>query len=147
MCVCVGGGIYLDRFLVSERDGCQLHRLVVISLGKVPRYRWVDVCAGPRGSLLRALQKGESLLLWKSKPYFQVVQPVVESRVLKLFNSCCCCFVVDDNDDDDKGSELYSVVYDNVTLTELKKNFNKRNGQHFSMADNVPYFEYYFSVV
>lgn len=25
----------------------------------------------------------------------------------------CCCFV----DDDDKGSELYSVVCDNVTLT------------------------------
>ena len=140
--------MYLDTCLVSARDGCQLDRPVVISPGTVLRYSWVDVCVGPRGNLLRALQKGDSVLLWKSKPYSQVVQPVVESRVLELFNSCCCCFFDDDDDDDDKCSELYSIVCDNVTLTELeKKNFNKRNWQQLSMADNVPYFEYYFSVV
>lgn len=144
--------MYLDRFLVSARDGCQLHMPVVIFLGKVLRYRWIDVCAGPRGSLLRVLQTGESLLLWKSKPYFQVVQTVIESRVLKFFNSCCfcCCLLL-----------LLMMVmmmmirevnYTLLSMTMLrflnsKKNFNKRNGQQFSMADNVPYFEYYFSVV
>jgi len=125
--------VYLDRFLVSARDGCQLHMPVVIFLGKVLRYRWIDVCAGPRGSLLRVLQTGESLLLWKSKPYFQVVQTVIESRVLKFFNSCCfcCCFVVVVVDDDDKGSELFSVVYDNVTPPELKKTLTREMGSSF----------------
>jgi hypothetical protein len=121
---------------VYARDGSQLHRLVVVSPGKGLRYRWIDVCAGSRGSL--ALCRGENLCSCGNRNLI--------SRLFSLWSShgsssCLIRVVVfvvaaavvgsgGDGDDNDKDSEL-DLVYDNVTRTELKKTLKRKMGSSF----------------